>query len=239
MSINGILGSPHAVGLLARVLLAVLLLLAASLVVRQRLRASGGGVLPDDGVTLRNVFEVLLAGLTTLARQTMGPEWKRWFPFVGAMFFFILVSNLLGLIPGGAGATSDVNVAAAWAIISYVLFNYVGIRQHGLKNYLMKYMGPSFYTWHVAGRHIHIRALFWLFFPLETILDAARMLTLAIRLIANMFADHTVVGVFLLLVPPVVPAIFLGLGMLVACLQAFVFALLTMIYINLALQEAH
>ncbi|HME74026.1 MAG TPA: F0F1 ATP synthase subunit A, partial [Myxococcota bacterium] len=75
--------------------------------------------------------------------------------------------------------------------------------------------------------------------PLETILDAARMLTLSIRLIANMFADHTVVGVFLLLVPPVVPAIFLGLGMLVACLQAFVFALLTMIYINLALQEAH
>jgi len=236
---NELLGSPHAVGLLARVGLAIVLLLAASVAVRRRIAATGGGVVPDEGVTLRNVFEVLLAGLTTLARQTMGPEWRRWFPFAGAMFFFILVSNLLGLIPGGAGATNDVNVAGAWAVISYVLFNYVGIRQHGLKNYLIKYMGPSFYTWHVGGRHIHVRALCWLFFPLETILDAARMLTLSIRLIANMFADHSVVGVFLILVPAVVPAIFLGLGMLVACLQAFVFALLTMIYINLALQEAH
>jgi F-type H+-transporting ATPase subunit a len=234
-----LLGSPYAVGLLARVGLAIAVLLAASVAVRRRIAATGGGVVPDEGVTVRNVFEVLLAGLTTLARQTMGPEWRRWFPFAGAMFFFILVSNLLGLIPGGAGATNDVNVAGAWAIISYVLFNYVGIRQHGLKNYLVKYMGPSFYTWHVGGRHIHIRALCWLFFPLETILDAARMLTLSIRLIANMFADHSVVGVFLILVPAVVPAIFLGLGMLVACLQAFVFALLTMIYINLALQEAH
>jgi F-type H+-transporting ATPase subunit a len=234
-----VLGSPYAVGVLVRVGIAAAVLLAASFAVRWRIAAAGGGVVPDEGVTLRNVFEVLVAGLTSLARQTMGPEWKRWFPFVGAMFFFILVSNLLGLIPGGAGATNDVNVAGAWALISYALFNYVGIRQHGLKNYLVKYMGPSFYTWHVGTRHIHIRALCLLFFPLEIVLDAARMLTLSIRLIANMFADHTVVGVFLLLVPPVVPAIFLGLGVLVACLQAFVFALLTMIYINMALQEAH
>ncbi|HKE11670.1 MAG TPA: F0F1 ATP synthase subunit A [Myxococcota bacterium] len=233
------LGSSQALWLLARVGLATALLLIASALVRWRIRRAGGGVVPDEGVTLRNVFEVLIAGLASLARQTMGPEWKRWFPFVGAMFFFILVSNLLGLIPGGIGATSDVNVAFAWAVISYVLFNYVGLRQHGLKNYLLKYMGPSFYTWHVGGRHIHVRPLFFLFFPLETILDAARMATLSIRLIANMFADHTVVGVFLLLVPPVIPAIFLGLGLLVACLQAFVFSLLTMIYINLALQEAH
>jgi F-type H+-transporting ATPase subunit a len=115
----------------------------------------------------------------------------------------------------------------------------VGIRAHGLKNYLIKYMGPSFYTWHVGGRHLHVRPLFWLFFPLETILDAARMVTLTIRLIANMFADHTVVAVFLALVPIGVPAIFMGLGLMVCVLQAFVFSLLTMIYINLALQEAH
>ena len=82
-----------------------------------------------------------------------------------------------------------------------MLFNYVGIREHGIKNYLIKFMGPSFYTWHVGGKHIHVRPLFFLFFPLETILDAVRMVTLAIRLLANMFADHTVVGVFLLIVP--------------------------------------
>jgi F-type H+-transporting ATPase subunit a len=233
------IGSPQALGLLLRVLSACALLAAAAIAIHLRIAATKGGVIPDEGVTLRNVFEVIVEALTSIARDTMGPEWRRWFPFVGAMFFFILVSNLMGLIPGVHGATSDVNAAGAWAIISYALFNYVGIRQHGIKNYVIKYMGPSFYTWHVGGKHIHIRALCWLFFPLESILDAARMVTLTIRLIANMFADHAVVGVFLALVPVGIPAIFLGLGLMVACLQAFVFSLLTMIYINLALQEAH
>lgn len=226
-------------GLVIRALAVIALLVLASLAVRKRLAATNGGIVPDEGVTIRNTIEVILEGLTGLAKQTMGPEWKKWFPFVGAMFFFILIANLIGLIPGIGGITDDVNTAAAWAIISYVLFNYVGIREHGIGHYLIKYMGPSFYTWHVGGKHIHVRPLFWLFFPLETILDAARMATLSIRLIANMFADHTVVAVFLGLVPIGVPAIFLGLGIMVCVLQAFVFSLLTMIYVNLALQEAH
>jgi F-type H+-transporting ATPase subunit a len=150
----------------------------------------------------------------------------------------VLIANLVGLIPGFA-TTDNVNVAAAWAVISYVLFNYVGIREHGLQHYLIKYMGPSFYTWHVGGRHIHMRLLAPLFLILEIPLDLARAVTLTIRLIANMFADHTVVAVFLSLVPAVVPAVFIGLGALVCVLQAFVFSLLTMIYINIALQEAH
>ena len=225
-------------GLLGRVALVAVLLLLASVAVRRSIAASHGGTIPDEGVSIRNVVEVILEGLTGLAQQTMGPEWKKWFPFVGAMFFFILIANLIGLIPGFA-ITDNVNVAAAWAVISYVLFNYVGIREHGIGHYLLKYMGPSFYTWHVGGKHVHVRPLFFLFFPLETILDAVRMVTLTIRLIANMFADHAVVAAFLLIVPFGVPAIFIGLGMLVCVLQAFVFSLLTMIYINMALQEAH
>jgi len=226
-------------GLLIRAFVVVALLLLASVAVRRRLADANGGVVPDEGVTVRNAVEVIVEGLTGLAKQTMGPEWKKWFPFAGAMFFFILIANLLGLIPGFGSLTGDVNVAAAWAVISYVLFNYVGIREHGLGQYLIKYMGPSFFTWHVAGKHIHMRILAPLFFLLEIPLDAARAVTLTIRLIANMFADHTVVAVFLGLVPIGVPAIFLGLGMLVCVLQAFVFSLLTMIYINIALQEAH
>lgn len=225
-------------GLLGRVLFVVALLVLASFAVRRSLAASNGGTVPDDGVSIRNVFEVIVEGLTGLAKQTMGPEWKKWFPFVGAMFFFILIANLIGLIPGFA-TTDNVNVAAAWAVISYVLFNYVGIREHGLQHYLIKYMGPSFYTWHVGGKHIHMRLLAPLFLILEIPLDLARAVTLTIRLIANMFADHTVVAVFLSLVPAVVPAVFIGLGVMVCVLQAFVFSLLTMIYINIALQEAH
>lgn len=231
--------APQAAALLIRVAIAIALLVTASFVVRRQLAAAHGGVVPDEGVTLRNVVEMIVEALASLARNTMGPEWQRWFPFAGAMFFFILVGNLMGLVPGVGSPTGDVNTAGAWAIISYLLFNYVGLRKHGLKHYLIKYMGPSFYTWDVAGRHIHIRPLFWLFFPLETVLDAVRMVTLTIRLIANMFADHAVVGVFLVMVPVGIPAIFLGLGLLVCVLQAFVFSLLTMVYINLALQEAH
>ena len=160
----------------------------------------------------------------------MGHEWKKWFPFVGAIFFFILISNLMGLIPGLGGATTDVNVAGAWAIISFALYHYVGIREHGFGL-------PDQVHWarasHLLGASIYIADR--LLFLLETVL--ARMVTLTIRLIANMFADHTVVGVCSWLVPIGVPAIFIGLGILVCVLQAFVFSLLTMIYIGLALQR--
>jgi len=78
-----------------------------------------------------------------------------------------------------------------------------------------------------------------IFLVLEVPLDLARILTLAVRLLANMFADHTVIAVWLTLVPIGVPAIFMGLGLIIAFLQAFIFALLTMIYIGLALDEPH
>ena len=155
-----------------------------------------------------------------------------------AIFVFVLISNLLGLVPGFGGATSDVNTTTAWAIISFVTYNYVGIRQHGPK-YIYQFMGPALMDLKIGGKTFHVRPLSPLFLPLEIFLHFARILTLSVRLLANMFADHTVVAVWLLLVPIAVPAIFMGLGLLVSFLQAFVFALLSMIYIGLALEEAH
>jgi F-type H+-transporting ATPase subunit a len=207
-------------------LLAAGLLLGSGLLVRRQLAASqGGGVVPDEGMTLRNVFEVVVEGLASLARDNMGPEWRKWFPFVATIFFFILVSNLFGLIPGVGGATSDVNTTTAWAIIVFVLYNYVGIREHGFK-YVKQFLGP-------------IPLLAPVFLLLEPPLHLARVLTLSIRLFANMFADHTIVAVWITLVPFAIPALFMGLGLLVAVLQAFVFAMLTMVYIGLALAEDH
>jgi F-type H+-transporting ATPase subunit a len=219
-------------------LLAVAVLVLAGAVVRRQLAAAGGGHVPDEGVTLRNVVETILEGLASLARDLMGEEWRRYFPLVATIFVFILVSNLMGLIPGVGGATSDVNTTTAWAIISFGVYNYVGIRKHGFW-YVNQFLGPSFFELRFFGRILHVRALGWFFFPLEVILHLARILTLSVRLLANMFADHTVVAVWLGLVPVVIPAIFMALGTLVAVLQAFVFSLLTMIYIGLALEEAH
>jgi F-type H+-transporting ATPase subunit a len=107
----------------------------------------------------------------------------------------------------------------------------VGIREHGF-GYINHFLGPRFTRFHLPLMVIP-------YAPIELLSHASRVVTLAIRLLANMFADHTVVGVWLLLVPAVVPAIFMGLGVLVAFLQAYVFAMLSMIYIGLALEEAH
>ena len=218
--------------------LSCLLLLAAGFAVRSRIAGADGGVLPDEGLTIRNVFEVIVEGLANLSRDTMGDEWRRYFPIVGTIFFFILIANLLNLIPGIGGPTADINTTAAWAVISFLVYNFVGIRTHGFW-YINQFLGPSFFTAHIGGRHIHVRAMFWFFGPLEFVLHLARMLTLSVRLLANMFADHMVVTIFIGLVPLVVPAIFMGLGLMVAVLQAFVFTLLSMIYIGQALAEPH
>ncbi len=100
-------------------------------------------------------------------------------------------------------------------------------------------MGPSLWEPEIGGKVWHVRVLTPLFLPLELILHVARIVTLTVRLVANMFADHTVVGVWISLVPIAIPAVFMALGTLVAFLQAFVFSLLTMVYIGSALEEAH
>jgi len=206
--------------------------------VRAGIAATGGGVIPDEGVSIRNVFELIVEFLSDLAEQNMGPEWRRWFPLVGTIFVFVLISNMIGMIPGIDGATSDCNTTFAWAIIAFAVSEYVGFRKHGFA-YLNHFLGPVLFDMKMGGKTVHVRALAPLFLVLEVIAHLARVLSLGIRLLANMFADHTVVGVWLLLVPPVLPALFMGLGVLVAFLQAYVFALLTMIYIGLALEEAH
>jgi F-type H+-transporting ATPase subunit a len=219
-------------------ILAGFLMLAAGMLIRRRVAAEGGGLIPDEGITLRNCFEVLIEGLANLARDRIGDDWRKYFPIVGTMFVFILFSNLVGLLPGVEGATSDANTTWAWAVISWVVYTWVGVAKHKQK-YLIKFMGPSLLEREMFGRTVHFRLLAVIIFPIELLLDLARILTLAVRLLANMFADHTVIAIWISLVPIGVPAIFMGLGLIVSFLQAFVFALLTMIYIGLALEAPH
>jgi F-type H+-transporting ATPase subunit a len=229
----------HVPWVIQAALLAGILLLLGGVLVNRRVSASHGGVVPDEGITVRNLLEVLVEWLAGMARDRMGPDWRRYFPLVGTMFFFILVSNLMGLIPGFDGATSVASTTWAWALIAWIFYTVIGLRRHGVGNYLIKFLGPSFFEVEIGGRVIHVRALAPVFFILEVPLDLARMLTLAVRLLANMYADHTVIAVWLSLIPIGVPAIFMGLGLIVSFLQAFIFSLLTMIYIGLALDEPH
>lgn len=236
----GIYGPLHGAGVhwvFQAAALAVALLVFAAISIRKRV-AIDGGVLPDEGVTVRNVIEVVIIQLGDLAESIMGDQWRDHFHIVGTIFFFVLVSNLLGLVPWIGGATSDVNTCAAWAIISFSYYNYIGIRTHGAK-YIYQFMGPALMNMKIGNTTYHVRPLTPLFLPLELVLHAARVATLTIRLAANMFADHTVIAVWISIIPIAVPAIFMGLGLMVSFLQAFVFALLTMIYIGSALEEAH
>ena len=219
-------------------LLAGLLMLLGGVLIRRRIAQADGGVVPDEGMSLRNLIEVIVEMLANLAKDRIGPDWRKYFPIIGTMFFFILVANLMGLLPGVGGPTADANTTWAWAVISWLVYTAVGVVKHK-QRYLVKFMGPSFFEREMFGRTVHFRLLIPIFFPLEILLDLARMLTLAVRLLANMFADHTVIAVWITLVPIGVPAIFMGLGLIIAFLQAFVFALLTLIYICLALEEPH
>jgi F-type H+-transporting ATPase subunit a len=219
-------------------ILAGILMLAAGILIRRRIAIENGGLVPDEGVTLRNCFEVVVEALANLAHDRIGDDWRKYFPIVGTMFVFILFSNLIGLIPGVGGATSDANTTWAWAVISWVVYTWVGVAKHKQK-YLVKFMGPSFFERKMFGHTVHFRLLAPVMLVVELPLDLARILTLAVRLLANMFADHTVIAVWISLVPIGVPAIFMGLGLIVSFLQAFIFSLLTMIYIGLALEDPH
>jgi len=208
-----------------------IILITGGVLVRKKI--AEGGVIPDEGITLRNIFEGLTEYLIDLAEGIMGEQARDYMGLVCSIFFYILIANILGLTPGLGGPTSFVETAAAWAVIAFCVYNYAGIKQHGAK-YIHQFMGPAF---PIGDKHMRVGAFFFL--PIELILHFARVMTLTVRLVANMFADHTVVGLWITLVPFAVPAVFMGLGTFVAFLQAFVFALLTMIYIGGALEEAH
>ncbi len=220
-------------------LLACALLILTGVLVRRRLTSlADGGLVPDQGFSLRNALELVVDALVGLARDIIGDDYRRFMGFIATLFLFILLSNLMGLIPALGGSTSFADTTWAWAFVTFVVYNYVGIRKHGAR-YILQFCGPSFDLPVGGGRKIHFPLLFWFFLPLEIPLHFARMLTLSVRLLANMFADHLVVGLWLSLLPFLVPAIFLGLGAMVAVVQAFVFSLLTMTYIGMALEEPH
>jgi len=195
---------------------------------RARVRGGLEALVPDVGLTPRNALEILTEALFDLAESTLGrKDAKVFFPFVGTIFLWVLVSNLMGLIPGFLPHTSCVSSNLALAGIVFLTFNLAGLARNG----------PA-YVKHLCGP---ILLLAWFFFPIETVGLFVRPLSLTLRLAGNMFGDHTVFGIMSDLVPWVLPAALLGLGMFVSFIQALVFMLLTTVYLSLAVahDEGH
>jgi len=205
--------------------LAVILLIAAR--VRSRLERTDESIVPEDTLTLRTFAEAFLGYFYDLAKNVMDAERaKRYFPLIGTAAMFVFFANAMALIPGFPVATSNLSITLGSALVVFVLFNAYGLMTNGL-GYIKHLAGPA---WYLAP----------LLFPIEVISLCVRPVTLAVRLMVNMAADHLMLGLFLSLVALLVPIPLMLLGCLVVLIQTLVFTMLTCIYIGLATEhEAH
>lgn len=174
---------------------------------------------------LQNFMEVIIEGIEGLILETMGPKGVAYLPMLATFALFILVSNLIALIPGFYPPTANLNTNLALAGIVFVMTHVIGFKEHGFA-YIKHFMGP---IWWLAPLMIII----------ELIGHLARPISLTLRLFGNMYGHEVVLAVFLFLAPLIVPSVMMGMGVLIALIQTFVFTLLAMIYIAGALEEAH
>ncbi len=178
-------------------------------------------LVPSPKISFTGIIEIISEALYSLTKSVVGRDSDKFYPLVGSVFFYILVSNLIGLIPGFISPTDNINTNASVAILVFVYYNYIGIRTHGLIKYLKHFAGPIIW---IAP----------LLFAIEIISNFIRPVSLSLRLLGNIVGDHMVLSIFSDLTPWIIPIPFYFLGTLVCILQAFVFTLLSITYIALA-----
>lgn len=175
---------------------------------------------------LQHTFEGLHSWITGESGQIIGHHNEPYVPFLVIIFLFVLLCNLIGVIPGFESPTATPAVPLGIAICAFLYYNLMGIKKQGPLQYAKHFAGP-------------LPALAPLMVPIELVSHLARVMSLTIRLFANMFAGDMVTLVFFSLVPLGIPVIFLGLHVGVSLLQAYIFALLTMVYLAGAVAEEH
>jgi len=214
-----IIVNPHVVPhYVSYAFLASILLIAVSLAVRGSLALVPRGT--------QNFLEVMVESLLKISEENIGHHWgKYFFPLIGTVGLYILVCNFMGLIPGFTAPTSNINTTASMAVPVFLATHYYGIKVHGVK-YIKHFLGP----------------IVWLapmMFIIEFIGHLVRPVTLSVRLFGNMIAKHMILFALGLLAPLIIPVAILGLGVLVSLIQAFVFVLLTSLYLAGSVEEAH
>jgi len=174
---------------------------------------------------LQNFMEVIIGGLEEFTVNTVGEKGRTIFPILCVLFLFILTQNLLGLIPFFDAPTANVNTNAAMALFVFLYYNYVGLRRWG-PGYIKHFMGP-------------IKALAPLMLPIELISHLARPLSLTLRLFGNIRGEEIVLLLFFTLAPIIATFPIYFMFFVVKCLQAFIFYMLAMIYLQGAMEHAH
>ena len=211
--------------LVMEILVVALLMIAAALV-RSQLSVDKPG-------TLQHVFESIYGFIKNLVDEVGVHHGEQYVPYIGTIFLFILSMNLIGMIPAFESPTMVPYVGAGLAVVTFLYFNIMGFRAHGPK-YLAHFAGPVRFDNVLANI-----AIILFMVPIELISVFIRPLSLTVRLYGNMFAGEQVTGVFLSLTKFLIPVIFMGLHVFVSLVQAYVFTLLTTIYISQAVEHEH
>jgi len=201
-------------------LLVALIMIVLFLILRSSLSV-------DKPSNLQHIFELIHGFVTEQADDQVGHhEGRHHVVLFETLFIFLLLANLIGIVPQFVSPTQFVYVPAGCALIAFCYYNFIGLKKQGLLKYSKQFLGP-------------IPAMAPLMIPIEIIAHLARPLSLTIRLFANMYAGEQVTLVFLSLTYLVGPSIFMGLHVFVSLLQAYIFMLMTMMYVAGAVAEEH
>ncbi len=197
----------------------ILLMMVGVVLLRRRLSVENPG-------TFQHVMEVVVQFIQGMSEEIIGHGSGRYVAMLGTLGLFVALCNVLGLIPTLQTPTGHIQVTLGCAVAAFLYYNFQGFRQHGVIGYLKHLWGPML----LVG---------FLMFPIEVVGNVGRLLSLSVRLYANMMVGDLLETVFGGLVPVLVPAVFMGLHVFVSFLQAYIFMLLPAVYIGMAVSEEH
>ena len=192
------------------------------LVLRSRLSVDNPGklqILLEDGVR----------AVVGLLDEWIGPKGHRFLPLVGTLGVFILIGNYMGLVPGLMAPTSSINVTLGCAITIWVYYHFQGIREQGIVGYVKHFWAPPGAPWWIG----------FIMFPIELISHTSRVMSLSLRLFGNIFGEELVILILFSIIPFLVPLPMMFLGLITGGLQAFIFMLLSIIYLQGAVAVEH
>ena len=194
-----------------------MLLTAAIVLIIAKMATSNLRLVPSGA---QNVMEAYLSGVLAMGADVMGKaEARRYLPLVATIGLFVGIANVIGVIPGFEAPSAFLDFTLALALVVFVYYNFEGIRRNGIISYLKHFMGP---VWWLA----------WLMFPIEIVSHISRIISLSFRLLGNVKGDDMFLMVILMLAPWLLPMIPFALLTFMAFLQAFIFMMLTYVYLG-------
>jgi F-type H+-transporting ATPase subunit a len=207
---------------LVMVMLIVAGLTILSLIVRSRLSVEQPG-------TLQIIVEDGVGAIVGLLEEWIGPTGRRYLPLIGTLGIFILCANYMGLVPGLMAPTMSINVTLGCAITVWVYYHFHGIKEQGIVSYIKHFWAPPGAPWWIG----------FLYLPIEIISHSARVMSLSLRLFGNIFGEELVIIILFSIVPFLAPLPMMFLGLVTGGLQAFIFVLLSIIYLQGAVAVDH